>query len=294
MTARPVGIERLPATVTRSAHPRFDFDVEPSSPYAIAGGVARYLGSRTTDGGRPAIYARTIGRHVEGCALLVGLGCGDSAVEHALQSALEPPIGRYIGVDVSGEMLALSQRRFAVGMCDATFMHADFTAPEVIEALAAALRGSRAGVITLVGRTFGNLDTDTAISALKPLARSGTLFLDFFVASDGAFEARMAEVARGSRDFFVAPLEASGCRIPKDAVEREFDADAISSVCSFGVTLGASEPAPWRGRYRLFTIRTFRLEPLLALLSAHGYATVLQDDLPDQILPMTLLGLRCA
>jgi hypothetical protein len=272
----------------------WDYEVDPSLPYASDTGVAAFLGTRRTDGGRPARYAAFIAAHEQQCDAVIGLGCGDSEVEAAVCAALDPPPAACFGIDVARDAAALSEPRFAGAATRFHFLHGDWAEPALQARLAERL--GRASRLTLmVGRTFGNGDSADLLATLRPLAGGGTLYLDGFASLDASdearFAARMAQVAQSAATFMTAPLVERGLLAPGQPLTPSIADERHALRCDFLVR-GTPPEGERAAHYRLFSIRMFRVDALTRLAAAQGYSVTARLDLPDQILPMTLLRLE--
>ena len=268
-------------------------DADPSLPYATHDGIARFLSTRETDGDRPRIYSDWIGKREKAGGAVIGLGCADSAVEAAVCGAMNPPPTRYIGVDVAEDAGTMSQPRFAECLTNFTCVQDDWRNSASVEEVAKAA-DRRHRVTVMAGRTFGNAPTPAMLADLRLIAASGSIYVDFFAALDPQaelqFAARMQTVAENSSGFLLAPLREAGAIAADASTTLQLVDEGHALRADFLVPGEGGEPRAYL--WRAFAIRMFRIEPLGDLLAAHNVTMRDRLDMPEQVLPMTMLQLQ--
>ncbi|MCC0080218.1 MAG: L-histidine N(alpha)-methyltransferase, partial [Rhodobacter sp.] len=196
----------------------FAHSLPPAVFYPDDTGFSNFYGNRQTDGGRSVLYADLLRGTLRRFSVLNGLGCGDSAVEHALIGEFGESDCWYNALDTSEAMLRATEQRFNGSSVRLNLIKGDFSSPSLFHQLRVDSRPKTSDhiVSAVLGRTFGNFPLSVMRRSVFSLAPIGDILLDYYAGNseedENSFISRMKEVLISSRGFFLHPLVRFGCR----------------------------------------------------------------------------------
>lgn len=279
--------------IERKSDDPFPYGIDSIEFYPDDTGHSNFYGTRVTDGGRPALYARLLEGKLPSIKVLSGLGCGDSAVEGALLQKYGSTNVNYFALDCSDSML-LSTKRRLLGLGDNLHLiKCDFTDPEMTDLLIAKsqLIASDGIVSSVLGRTFGNHPLDLWGKSALRLTQVGDLLIDYYTVNSPReaehFRNRMMEICRDSKSFFVHPLVILGMQSKDILLQVEFRSTSVGLCADFFTVLDEQ-----MGPVLLHQIRGIDSRALFSELEELGITSCLEISLPDQLAPMSLSLLR--
>lgn len=275
--------------VSRPHDDFFQFEIPSAEFYPDGTGHTNFYGTRKTDGGRPALYTKLLEGALQIVDLIIGIGCGDSAVEASLLSRFGTVGSRYFAVDISDAMLRATEERLH-GMGEGLrLFRADFSLPETVDLITSEAKelGPSSVLTTILGRTFGNHPISTWLGTCIRLTDLGSVLIDYYSMrnseEEAIFRRRMTEVCAESKSFFVHPLEISG--IPPDEIDLklQFEESALGLCANFYVVLDEAV-----GPILLHQIRCIRSDALFKELEIAARINGSEFPILGQLAPMSL------